>query len=403
MKKFFLMIAMVASAMSMSAQEEVPYGYYANKFADNWYIGIDAGAATKTTHQALLKNLNVDAGVRLGKWITPYFGLAGEMNLLFSNKSRGENYTHASGIKNFQANLLTQWNFMNIFGGYYGEPRNFEIIGNLGIGWGHNYLGDNEQKGTIKNMLTNKIALDFAWNFGGAKQWQFYVEPAIVYAIAGAKSEYFNEDGTVHYVDGVGRSLVNWDINYSNLQLNVGINYKFGTSNKTHNFVRVEACDQNLIDALNAQINDLRGQNAADADKIKALQDEIEALKKALKDCEDKPAVVEKEIEPNLPAVFYQLNKSVITPAQAQNVAIAATVLKNHPELKLMVKGYASPEGPHDNNNDLSVRRAAAVKDMLIKKYGISADRITTEGCGETDKLFEIYEFNRVAMLYLDK
>ena len=84
-------------------------------------------------------------------------------------------------------------------------------------------------------------------------------------------------------------------------------------------------------------------------------------------------------------------------------MAIAATVLKNHPELKLQVKGYASPEGPHDNNNSLSVRRAEAVKDLLVKKYGIDPSRITTEGCGETDKLFEIYEFNRVAMLYIER
>ena len=84
-------------------------------------------------------------------------------------------------------------------------------------------------------------------------------------------------------------------------------------------------------------------------------------------------------------------------------MAIAAEIMKNHPEIKLQVKGYASPEGPADHNNDLSVRRAQAVKDLLISKYGIDASRITTEGCGVTDKLFEIYEFNRVAMLYIEK
>lgn len=77
--------------------------------------------------------------------------------------------------------------------------------------------------------------------------------------------------------------------------------------------------------------------------------------------------------------------------------------MQNHPELKIQIKGYASPEGPHDNNMNLSVRRANAVKDMLVKKYGIDPNRITAEGCGETDKLFEVYEFNRVAMLYIEK
>jgi outer membrane protein OmpA-like peptidoglycan-associated protein len=276
---------------------------------------------------------------------------------------------------------------------YLGEPRNFEIIANAGIGYIHNYTDEKEDLaiGTIKNAITQKLAIDFAWNFGNKKQWQFYVEPSLNYLIAGAKPDN-------------GLQTCAYDINYSYMQLNVGINYKFKTSNDTHNFLLVEACDQNMIDALNAEINSLRGKDA----EIDALKKEIEDLKKALKECEEKPApapvtVVEKEVEPNLPAIFYPLNKSIITPAQAQNVAIAATVLKNHPELKLQIKGYASPEGPHDNNNTLSINRAKAVKDLLVKKYKIDPSRITTEGCGETDKLFEIYEFNRVAMLYIER
>lgn len=408
MKKFFLMIAVASLAMVASAQEPAK-GFYGNKFTDNWYIGAEAGMASKTTHQAVLKNANPNFGIRLGKWFTPAFGFALEGQTFFGNKVKGDDYTDASGIKALQLNLLSQWNLSNIFGGYPGEPRNFEVIGNVGIGWGHN-SGNRPANtvglGTIRNTLNNKLAFDFAWNFGDKKQWQFYVEPSITWAIAGAKSDYVNDKGQVVYdKDGNGRTLVNWDINYSNIQLNVGFNYFFRTSNGTHHFVNVVECDQNEIDALNATINDLRNKSNDDAAKMAQLLDEIANLKKALKDCEEAPKVVQKEveIEPNLPAVFYQVNKSIITPAQAQNVAIAAQVMKNHPELKLQIKGYASPEGPHDNNNNLSVRRAKAVKDLLVKKYGISPSRIKTEGCGETDKLFEIYEFNRVAMLYIEK
>lgn len=388
MKKILLFVAIAASAMTMSAQE----GFYGNKFFDNWYVGLQGGVSTKTTHQAVLKNLNPNVGLRVGKWITPSFGVAGEGNIMFSNKVRGEHYTNPT-VNAATASLLGQLNLTNMFCGYQGEPRNFEIIANAGIGYIHNYTDEKEDLaiGTIKNAITQKLAIDFAWNFGNKKQWQFYVEPSLNYLIAGAKPDN-------------GLQTCAYDINYSYMQLNVGINYKFKTSNDTHNFLLVEACDQNMIDALNAEINSLRGKDA----EIDALKKEIEDLKKALKECEEKPApapvaVVEKEVEPNLPAIFYPLNKSIITPAQAQNVAIAATVLKNHPELKLQIKGYASPEGPHDNNNTLSINRAKAVKDLLVKKYKIDPSRITTEGCGETDKLFEIYEFNRVAMLYIER
>lgn len=387
MKKFFLIFAMAASAMSMSAQE----GYYGNKFWDNWYLGLEAGVSSKTTHQAVLKHLNPEFGVRVGKWITPAFGLALEGQYAFSSKARLNDYRNLDDYANgaLTANLLGQFNLNNIFGGYKGEPRNFEVIANVGIGYQHTFAKDGQvlQIGTVRNSMNQKIAVDFTWNFGGMKQWQFYVEPALNYLIAGSKPGRELEPG-------VGSQEVGYDINYSYLQLHVGLNYKFKTTNKTHNFAIVTACD---MDAINAEINALRGKDAV----IAALQKEIEDLKKALEDCQNRP--VEKVIEPTLPSVFYPLDKSVITPAQAQNVAIAAEIMKNHPEIKLQVKGYASPEGPADHNNDLSVRRAQAVKDLLISKYGIDASRITTEGCGVTDKLFEIYEFNRVAMLYIEK
>jgi outer membrane protein OmpA-like peptidoglycan-associated protein len=71
--------------------------------------------------------------------------------------------------------------------------------------------------------------------------------------------------------------------------------------------------------------------------------------------------------------------------------------MKSHPEATCEIKGYASPEGPADLNQRLSENRAAAVKEALVKKYGISADRLSAEGCGPTDKLFDELEFNRVA------
>ena len=38
------------------------------------------------------------------------------------------------------------------------------------------------------------------------------------------------------------------------------------------------------------------------------------------------------------------------------------------------------------------------MKNALVKKYKIAADRITTEGLGATDKFSDELAFNRVAM-----
>lgn len=392
MKKFFAILAAAVVSISASAQEPA-VGFYGNKMWDNWYVGAFAGGASKTTHQAVLKNINPEFGVRVGKWFTPVVGVAAEGQLYVDNKVSGHEYTLDRSFRKVQVNLLATINLTNWILGYNGEPRAFEVMPVIGLGWGRNFGYANsdldKKKGTRLNQMEQKLAIDFAYNFGDKKQWQLYVEPAINYAIAGAKDERWN-------------TKVGYDANFSHLQLNVGLNYFFKTSNGTHRFVNVVECDQNEIDALNANITDLRAKNAADADEIAKLKKEINDLKKALRDAEE-IARQKSNVQPNLPSVFYALDKTVINKEQAKNVAIAAAVLKNHPELKVAIKGYASPEGPHDHNNDLSVGRAKAVKDMLVKKFGIDESRISTEGCGETDQLFEIFELNRVAMLYLVK
>ncbi len=60
---------------------------------------------------------------------------------------------------------------------------------------------------------------------------------------------------------------------------------------------------------------------------------------------------------------------------------IAAIMLKN-PAWKLSVMGHTDGVGGNANNLDLSKRRAAAVKTMLVQHYQIAASRLTTDGMG---------------------
>jgi outer membrane protein OmpA-like peptidoglycan-associated protein len=48
-------------------------------------------------------------------------------------------------------------------------------------------------------------------------------------------------------------------------------------------------------------------------------------------------------------------------------------------------------------NQKLSEARATSVKNALVSRYGISASRLTTQGMGATDELFDEVDFNRVA------
>lgn len=373
MKRLGLLAAAVVMAMSVSAQTVTE-----SKTFDNFYIGINGGVATATTGHGWLKNLQPNAGLRIGRNFTPVFGLAVESNAYFKNTN---GFTTGTLVNALNTSLLGTVNLTNWFGGYKGEPRVFEVLAIYGLGWGHIFGSPTKEYKT--DMLTSKVGLNFAFNFGSDKQWQFYLEPAIIYSL-----------------NGNGYQGVKYDIDRSVVQLNAGIVYKFKNSNGTHNFKIAELRDQSEIDALNAQVNSLRGELSGKDSELDAKDRKIADLEKALEDCKNskQPVYVRPVTATNLqPTVLFRQGKSVIDPAQYAPIELIATYMKNHPEAKVEIKGYASPEGSVEINQKLSEERAEAVKNALVKKYKISADRLTTKGMGATDKLFEQVEFNRVA------
>lgn len=372
MKKLGLLFVAAVMTLSASAQTVME-----SKTMDNFYIGVNGGVATLTKGNAWLKNLQPNAGLRIGRNFTPVFGLAVESNAYFKNTNGATTGTVVNGLN---TSLLGTVNLTNWFGGY-NPNRVFELSAVGGFGWGHVFGSPSDEWKT--DMLTSKAGLDFAFNLGEKKAWQIYVEPAIIYAL-----------------NGSGYEGVQYNANRSYVQLNVGLVYKFRNSHGTHNFVKADLRDQSEIDALNAQINSLRGDlNGKDAE-LSAKDRKIADLEKALKDCQNskQPVYVKPATATNLqPTVLFRQGKSVIDPAQYAPIELIATYMKNHPEAKVEIKGYASPEGSVEINQKLSEARAEAVKNALVKKYKISASRLSTKGMGATDKLFEQVEFNRVA------
>ena len=375
MKKFLLVIAAAALTVSANAQKTA---VTANKATDNIYVGVKVNGTTPTLNHAWIKDVAPGLGVRVGKNLTTVFGVALEADAYhFHNGACYQNPKTFVDI--FNVNALGTFNLTNLFGGYTGSPRFFEVVGLYGLGWGHVF-------GVEKaNGITSKVAVDFAFNLGADKAWQVYVEPSLNY-------------GLQSYGNGVFGDDFKYNLAKSNVQLSIGVNYKFLNSNGTHNFAIEQLRDQAEIDGLNARINGLRseldGKDAALAAKDRQIAD----LQKALDECNAKPKYVKPETATNLqPTVLFRQGKSVIDKAQYAPIELIATYMKNHPEANVEIKGYASPEGSAELNQKLSEARAEAVKNALVKKYKIDAARLTTKGMGATDKLFEQVEFNRVA------
>ncbi|MBP3845260.1 MAG: OmpA family protein [Prevotella sp.] len=384
MKKLFLMLAVSMMTASVSAQNTA---VTANKAGDNWYIGVNAGVATpvmKINDFGRFKGFSPELGVRVGKNLTTVFGLALDINNYFGNKSNAKSMFGSKTFVNAtDFDILTTWNLMNAFGGYQGQPRKFEVIALAGGGYSRAWA---EKVGGINA----KLAFDLALNLGSDNQYQLYVEPGVV--LGQPYPIYANPFRKIETVAGK-----KWN---GALSLKVGFNYKFGTSNGTHNFKIAELRDQAEVDALNAKINELRGDVDAKNGQLNAANQTINDLKKKLAECEARPTQIVEEKKETLlqPIVIFRQGKSTIDAAQYASVEMVAKYLKNHPESKVLVKGYASPEGKAELNQKLSEARATAVANALIKRYKISKDRITTQGLGATSEISEENDFNRVAM-----
>ena len=392
MKKLFLMLAVAMLTVSANAQKTA---VTANKAGDNWYIGINAGVATPMNKFrsnlgggedfGFMKGVSPEFGVRVGKNLTTVFGLALDINNYFGNKSDSKSmFGSKTFINSTDFDILSTWNLSNLFGGYQGQPRKFEVIALAGGGYSRAWA---QKQGGINA----KLAFDLALNLGAAKQWQVYLEPGVV--LGQPYPHYANPFRKTEFLFN-GKK---WNGAFS---LKLGVNYKFGTSNGTHNFKIEELRDQAEIDALNAKINELRGDVDAKNGQLNAANQTINDLKKKLAECEARPTqIVEEKKETTLqPIVIFRQGKSTIDAAQYASVEMVAKYLKNHPESKVLVKGYASPEGKAELNQKLSEARATAVANALIKRYKISKDRITTQGLGATSEISEENDFNRVAM-----
>ena len=361
----------------------------ANKAGDNWYAGINAGAATnmhKFGETGFFKGFSPEFGVRIGKNLTTVFGLALDANAYFLNKEDGKS---TFGTKTFidatDFDLMTTWNLNNAFAGYKGQPRTFEVIALVGGGYSRIWA---EKQGGVNA----KAAIDFAFNLGANKAWQIYIEPAAV--LGEPNVAWANPFKRFETADGKKFNGA--------FSLKAGVNYKFGCSNGTHNFAIEQLRDQAEIDGLNAKINELRADNQAKDSKIAADGRTIQDLKAQLAACQARPtaaAVVAAPVETVLqPIVIFRQGKSTIDAAQYASIEMIAKYMKNHKDAKVKVQGYASPEGNKELNQKLSEKRAEAVKTALVKKYKIAADRVTVEGLGATDKLSQENDFNRVAM-----
>jgi len=82
--------------------------------------------------------------------------------------------------------------------------------------------------------------------------------------------------------------------------------------------------------------------------------------------------------------IYFDFASDKIKPESEAVLREIADALKHNPTWKLRVEGHTDNVGGDDYNMDLSQRRAEAVKEALVTRYHIAADRLTPQGFGAT-------------------
>ena len=389
MKKILLTLSLVFSCVLAHAQ----LGLVNPEIYDNIYLGANLGVNTNLAGNKVFP-LNTTVGFRLGKDITPIFGVNLEATAWLGSTVEHRNHfdTHpylAEAVDEFGFPVYDEFgnpiienrmttghnlirslnvgvngtvNLTNLFMGYDGTPRPWEVSTIVGLGWGHIFCPSHPLVAGKEDsdFLSAKTGFDIAYNFGDDYEHQIYIEPAVLWNL--------NRDGY---------SGIQMNKHGACFQIAVGYNYKFGCSYGGHNFKYVEV-DRSEIDRLNRLLEECNNRPV-----------KVEYVEKIVYRDRDPQTQTQVISIDNLKVVPFEVGKSYLSDdAKADLNTIKAG---SH----VQIIGTASPEGSEERNQELSNARANVVAEYLENR-GVIVD--SKEGRGVDGKTS-----NRLAIVYIVK
>ncbi|MDQ7918031.1 OmpA family protein [Mesonia sp. MT50] len=104
---------------------------------------------------------------------------------------------------------------------------------------------------------------------------------------------------------------------------------------------------------------------------------------KANNGCPEVTVEVINELNEYSKTILFDLNKSSIRKESYDALESISEIMDEYPSTIFHIEGHTDSQGRDAYNLKLSKERAASVKNYLIEKANISADRVTSEGYGE--------------------
>lgn len=224
----------------------------------------------------------------------------------------------------------------------------------------------------------------------------------------GVDAIYKLEDSNIYMFAGVKR--------FSNVRsynaLNVGAGYNFPVNDHLSFYTEAAVykdvdygfIDQGLKLGLKYAFGDVKQapvmakpKAAAQPAAVKVLDTDNDGVADSIDRCANTPATVkvdskgctlysEHAVEIKLNIAFAN-NSSEIQPALVDDIRRLADFMNEYTRTSVEIEGHSSAPGDDAYNLMLSQKRADAVKSVLVNKFNIDANRLTSKGYGESQLL----------------
>lgn len=351
-----------------------------NRFWSNWFVSAGGGVnlyfGDHDKQVKFGKRLAPAVDVAIGKWFTPgigvrfaYSGLSVKGATQTGIHSTGEEVPGKGGygywltkqkFNYFNFHLDAMFNMSNLLFGY-NPNRVYSLSPYVGLG-------------VMKTNDTPK-ATEIAGHFGLLNSFRLCDALDLNLDIRGTLvSDAF--DGEAYGRGGEGM-----------LSATVGLTYKFKKRgwDKAKTVVRI---DNRAINALRQQLADAEAEN--------------DRLKRALAEGNRQKA---KEIVTKASAnlVTFQIGKATLSNEARANLSLMAEAIKSGDKsVVYTITGYADAgTGSKRINERLSKRRAEAVRDCLVKEFGVSESQLRVDHKGGVDNMF--YDDPRLSRAVITK
>lgn len=106
--------------------------------------------------------------------------------------------------------------------------------------------------------------------------------------------------------------------------------------------------------------------------------------------------------------VMFDNDKDIIKPDYYNRIKAVADFMTEYGNTEAIIEGHTDSNASIPYNQDLSERRANAVRNMLVQQFGIESNRLSTVGYGElrpraTNATAEGRQLNRRVMAVIEE